>query len=83
MPYNENWGICSGVAGVFPEGDEGAGLAFAYAKGSKTSSQMVREVPINISELTAAARLEGKAGTKAHWVFQGCREGEGRGAESG
>lgn len=35
------------------EGDAGAGLAFAYAKGNKRSSQMAREVPINISKFNA------------------------------
>lgn len=30
-----------------------AGLAFAYAESNKTRSQMVREVPINISKFSA------------------------------
>lgn len=37
----------------FTEGDVWAELAFAYAKGNKTSSQMVREVAINISKFNA------------------------------
>lgn len=41
------------VSGGFTEGDVGAGLAFAYAKGNKTSRQMVREVPINTSKFNA------------------------------
>lgn len=43
----------TGVAGGFTEGDAGAGLAFAYAKGNNRSSQVVREVPVNTAKFNA------------------------------
>jgi len=48
--------LLTDVPGGFSEGGVGAGLAFAYAKGNKRSSQTVREVPINISKLMLSLR---------------------------
>lgn len=44
--------LLADIPGGFTE-DVGAGLAIAYAKGNKISSQMVREVPINQSKFNA------------------------------